>query len=211
MQLVGKKVCLSNKNLAKLPSFPQPSLNEVYFASCFALAGISFFLFFFFSINAKKFQFWNAECFTSFVDRHLHLEVSANNHSLYNKRKKKSKKLFSSVLRALRQACWGKIQVGCPGDRLVAQKGPGCHRRWGQGLSASGEGKCSKQWLPSVGTKPPKKGQEGASFRVLGGWVPSSEHWLKGLWADLRKPREARRYLPILGVLEPSNFPSSCE
>lgn len=65
--------------------------------------------------------------------------------------------------------------------------------------------------LPSVGTKPPKKGQEGASFRVLGGWVPSSEHWLKGLWADLRKPREAGRYLPILGVLEPSNFPSSCE
>lgn len=53
--------------------------------------------------------------------------------------------------------------------------------RYGRGLGV-GEGgergsfdKCSKQWLPSVRTKHPKKEQEGASLRVLGGWVPSSE------------------------------------
>lgn len=28
-----------------------------------------------------------------------------------------------------------------------------------------------------LGTTLPKKGQEGASSRVLSGWVPSSEHW----------------------------------
>lgn len=52
---------VSRKNLfiwqksSKIVFFPQPSLNEVYFTSWFALAGL-----FIFSINAKKFQFWNA-------------------------------------------------------------------------------------------------------------------------------------------------------
>lgn len=43
----------------------------------------------------------------------------------------------------------------------------------------SGEGRCSKQWLPSVGTKSPKRGQEGTCSRVLSAWVLGRGHWYR--------------------------------
>lgn len=113
------------------------------------------------------------------------------------------------MLRAPRRSCLCKIQEGCPGNREEQKSagGVGYQGRRREGPAASGEGRCSKHWLPSVGTKSPKRGQEGTCSRVFSAWVPGRGHWYRARypsWHVLKRVsglEPAKREQMILPVL----------
>lgn len=112
--------------------------------------------------------------------------MQTHNYSLHNKRGKQSK-------RSLENAESTQHFLVCVRSRR-AVLGTGRNRRvlgaWGikkggeRVLLLSGEGRCSKQWLPSVGTKSPKRGQEGTCSRVLSAWVLGRGHWYRARYAS---------------------------
>lgn len=126
------------------------------FTSCFALAGI-------FPLTERNFssEMLNVSLplFTSIFTRRT---VLTNNYSLYNNNnnsknlrghlKMHRERLSNLVCVPFKRAILGTGRYG---------RGLGGQERWGDGPAASGEGRCSKQRLPSGGTKPPKRRQEG--------------------------------------------------